>query len=408
MVKKIKSHDHNAHVYFDSEYNPIVLPTLFSCFLNTTGKSYSKENLRNTLTEKSFEEKLVLRDLSELTIQTYENELRSYLEWIELYFEADASLSVHHHHNANADTLNIYLNNELIENRQRSLPQLVKAKGALDAYYNYLMASGLIDAVEHIQISPQLKALAADNTNQRTAVKYLSQKLRNELIRNAKCKRDEMILRMAYECGLRAKEIKGLRLNDAKIGTKSHKGFLSLFDDLKTNPDQAEFTYYLQGKYSKAKRQKGGESREVYLHRTVLEGLKEYYETERPEFKNQALFITKDGGDVKTHLVDKLFRENRDSLLKKYEKSPPDPEMQKLEKDHTYHCLRHTFGTDKFDEACKQHNIAIDNVTATSAPYLLVARLLGHKINDKRGTAVTTSRYIHSCKMKRNFEKRGG
>ena len=73
-----------------------------------------------------------------------------------------------------------------------------------------------------------------------------------------------------------------------------------------------------------------------------------------------------------------------------------------LEDDHTGHTLRHSFGTDKFYDVCKENRIKIDSVTPTSAVYLLVARLMGH--NAKDGSAPETTRmYIRSCHIKDAF-----
>ena len=78
----------------------------------------------------------------------------------------------------------------------------------------------------------------------------------------------------------------------------------------------------------------------------------------------------------------------------------PD-EGQMLEDDHTGHILRHSFGTDKFYDACKEYRVKIDSVTSTSPVYLLVAKLMGHNAKDNKAPE-TTKGYI-SCHIKEAF-----
>ena len=71
-------------------------------------------------------------------------------------------------------------------------------------------------------------------------------------------------------------------------------------------------------------------------------------------------------------------------------------ESQKLEEGHSYHDLRHTFGTNLFYAMCKNKAVRFDDVTPTSSIYLYVAKRMGHSINS-RNSNISTKSYIRSA-----------
>jgi hypothetical protein len=77
----------------------------------------------------------------------------------------------------------------------------------------------------------------------------------------------------------------------------------------------------------------------------------------------------------------------------------------KIHKDHVYHIMRHSFGTDRFYEYAQVIGSEIDAITANSAVMIQVAELMGHSLagNDK-GLKVTRD-YIRSVKAKMTMEQ---
>ena len=71
-------------------------------------------------------------------------------------------------------------------------------------------------------------------------------------------------------------------------------------------------------------------------------------------------------------------------------------DMQALEDKHTYHILRHSFGTDLFYSLCKGR---YETITTASSEYIEVARRMGHNIEGQRAPE-TTKKYIRSCAQK--------
>jgi integrase len=172
-------------------------------------------------------------------------------------------------------------------------------------------------------------------------------------------------------------------------------------------PEQMEFEYFLQGQYTKAPRNAGGgKSRRLFIHRSRLERYKFYYDNARPESAENTLLLNASYGDCGTPIAEnaasRAFTRAKKKVLELQRSGALPGHVQMLEDDHTGHVLRHSFGTDKFYDACKENRVKIDSVTPTSAVYLLVATLMGHDAKDGKAPE-TTKTYIRSCHIKEYF-----
>lgn len=383
---------------------PILLPTFFSCCITRKGEIYSQESYRDK--DGFVRARLVEKPVGKETIKVILNRLSNFLEWLEDYSSDKKTISLEHHCSLPDEVLNYYLNEVLIEKNGASEIAVQQHLSALNAYYNYLAYCDL-SRLKRLFVKPKLKEQARINNNKRTAVKYLTPELRSILYRNTSSIRDELLLRTGGELGLRSKENQGFLIDDFRVGGKIHSGMKALFALRDANPEQTEFEYYLQGKYTKAKRYIGGESRVIYIHYTLLDRFRVYYEEERPLIDDNCFFLNSSPAEYGTPIsksrASDTFRDVKRVVLEKQAKGLLDSDGQQLEEGHTHHVLRHSFGTDKFYDYAEEKNILIDDVTTTSVVYLAVAALMGHSTTD--GTAPqTTKKYIRSCHIKKHFE----
>lgn len=383
----------------------LLLPTFFSMAVNRTGVIWKrvKRDDENGFSQTLYKEE----EVTETTIANITNKLERFLNWVIEYSQSSEYVSLDNHHNLPENLLNHYINDVLIEERKSGQHSIDHHLMALRDYYNYLSITGFTDAKD-IRVKPRLKATIKRNTNQRTAVKYLTPELRSILYKHTNSIKDELLLRTGGELGLRSKENTGLLLSDFQIGAKRYSGFLSLFSQLESNPEQRGFNYYLKGQFTKAPRGSGGggKGRILYIHRTLLERFKEYYDRERPDSASDTLLVSNafgnKGAPVAENAASRAFTEAKKKVLEKQINNQLPPQGQALEEDHTHHVLRHSFGTDKFYDACKQYRVQIDDVTPTSGVYLHVAALMGHNaVGDK--APVTTKTYIRSAQIKDAF-----
>jgi integrase len=405
FVTTRKSDLHQCHIFMAQDLSVLLLPTFFSMAVNRTGVVWERVKVDG---EGGFSQTFYKEEVAtETTIANITNKLERFLNWVIEYSQSSKYVSLDNHHNLPEDLLNHYINDVLIEERKSGEHSIDHHLMALRDYYNYLSMTGFTDAKD-IRVKPRLKATVKRNTKQRTAVKYLTPELRSILYQNTNSIKDELLLRTGGELGLRSKENQGLLLADFQIGTKRYSGFLSLFSELESNPDKTEFTYYLQGKFTKAPRGSagGGQGRKLYLHRTLLERFKEYYDRERPDSASDTLLVSNAssniGEPISKNAASRAFTTVKKEVLKKQLNNELPPLGQALEEDHTHHVLRHSFGTDKFYDACKAQRVQIDDVTTTSAVYLLVAALMGHNAAGNKAPA-TTKTYIRSAHIKEAF-----
>lgn len=373
--------------------------------LNKSSYTLKKEKVKNRKTIQAAE--LVETEISDTTFKIIYDRLRYYFRWVEEYSVDKHEISLTTHHNFPSELINHFVNQVLIIDQKKGESHIAQSVMSLNHYYNYLAFHGLTD-MKNIKVLPKFRENARENTKKRTVVKYLTPSLRGELYNNAKSIRNECLLRLAGECGLRAKETQGFLLKDCVVRNKKHAGILSLFDQMESNPSQREFEYWLQGRFSKGSKGKGGKSRMVYLYKSTLKRLKAYYERERPNCRLNSFFVTEPSSNylnpVSSGTVSGTFREAKNQVLDKQAKGLLSTYLQSLEAEHTYHVLRHSFGTDKFHELILERGMRIDDVTSTSQPYLTVAALLGHSISGKYAPATTAS-YIRSCRIKDKFER---
>lgn len=405
FVTTRKSDFHQCHIFMVQDLSVLLLPTFFSKAVNSNGVVWKRVKVDgdNGFSQTFYKEE----EVTETTIANITNKLERFLNWVIEYSQSSEHVSLDNHHNLPEDLLNHYINDVLIEERKNGQHSIDHHLMALRDYYNYLSMTGFTDAKD-IRVKPRLKAEIKRNTKQRTAVKYLTPELRSILYHNTNSIKDELLLRTGGELGLRSKENTGLFLSDFYVGAKKYNGFLSLFSELKSNPKKTEFTYYLQGKFTKAPRGSagGGLGRMLYIHRTLLERFKEYYDRERPDSASDTLLLSNapanKGAPVAENAASRAFTEAKKQVLEKQVNNELPPLGQALEEDHTHHVLRHSFGTDKFYDACKEHNVQIDDVTTTSAIYLLIAALMGHNAAGNKAPQ-TTKTYIRSAHIKEAF-----
>ena len=405
FVTTRKSDFHKCHIFMAQDLSVLLLPTFFSMAVNRTGVIWKRVKVDD---EQGFSQTFYKEEeVIDTTIDNITNKLERFLDWVIEYSQSSEYVSLDNHHNLPEDLLNHYINDVLIEERKSGQHSIEHHLMALRDYYNYLSMTGFTDAKD-IRVKPRLKDTIKRNTNQRTAVKYLTPELRSILYQNTNSIKDELLLRTGGELGLRSKENTGLFLSDVQMGGKKHKGFLSLFAELESNPDKTEFEYYLRGQFTKAVRGGGGggKPRMLYIHRTLLERFKEYYDRERPESESDTLLVSNapvnKGAPVAKNAASRAFTEAKNKVLEKQMNNELPPLGQALEEDHTHHVLRHSFGTDKFYDACKEHRVQIDDVTTTSAVYLLVAALMGHNAAGDKAPQ-TTKTYIRSAHIKEAF-----
>lgn len=228
-------------------------------------------------------------------------------------------------------------------------------------------------------------------------MKYLTPSLRELLYLNADYLSHEIALRLGGELGLRTKELKGLLLNDFEANRETKKGLKSLFDELENDNNIEEFEYYLSSLYTKY-----GTSRIIKISRYLLEKMKLYYENERPTSNSNHLLVSNStnstrGKCISSSFGSDVFYKVKNKILKKIKDYPElYKKYQNLEPQHSYHCLRHSAGTDVFYNLCNGANKHYETITTTSSVYIQTALFMGHKV-DSIGARDTTKVYIHSC-----------
>lgn len=405
-MHKIRSKKFGCAVYVRDDLSLVILPSLFSYSMARSGSYYVSKKTTN---KNGFVSNVMeLIDATLKTRRMVEDKLFNFLDWVEKYSEGRIGgdgLNLANHHNADTSILNSYINDVLIAERGCSTGSVIQHIMALNAYFNYLATMGFTNA-KNLMMFADMKETARSNENPRTAVKYLTPELRSILYRNTPSIRDELLLKTAGELGVRSKENLGFLTEDFSVGRSHYPGLKSLFEKVRKNPNQQEFEYFLQGKYSKAKRRKGGESRILFIHRDLLERMQEYYLNERPQNNEKTFFLNAAPGSYGTPIAEnratKVFEKVKRIVLKKQTSGLLPQQGQELDQNHTYHVLRHSFGTDKFYDLADDRGIRFDDVVPTSQVYLAVAALMGHSAAD--GSAPkTTSQYIRSCQIKTKY-----
>lgn len=400
---KIQSKIYGCPFFVEDDLSLLLLPCIFSNVLVKREHVFRvvERADENGVVHSELEEK----DVDQDTIKVILNRLEAFLKWVENYSQESKHVLLSTHHNLPGVIINSYINDFLIKEQGRGKNSIAQHLMALNAYYNYLAYAGFT-TTKNLYIQPKNKERARTNNKFRNAVKYMTPELRSIMYRNTTSIRNELLLKAGGELGLRSKENCGFLVNDFVVNGNRYPGMLSLFASMEANPERVEFEYFLQGKFTKAHRYSGGKSRTLYLHRNLLSRFKEYYDSERPETTVNTFFVNNStadsGAPISKSRASRVFAKTRDIVLEQQGKGLLPGEGQQLEASHTYHVLRHSFGTDKFYEYAQENNVRVDDVTPTSQVYLTVAALMGHSAKD-RSAPRTTSTYIRSCNIKKQF-----
>jgi len=392
-------------VFVHDDDSLILLPSLYSLFLYYHLSHYKQ--IDKKLKNGKNQTQLVQKDISEVTAEQYVSHLDRFLRYLHQSDQEKPNQNwLMLNHNLPPDIINFYINDIFIERDKGSSTAATQCVSALTSYYNYLVKVGLTQTYKSLRILPGNKAIAQQNTKRRKAIKYIPQSTRNALIRQCTNLRDKLILRCGAEIGTRAKEVTGFYLKDFEYGQKTRKGLLTLFNEMDDNPDETVFTYYLPGKNSKGKPGKGGESRDLYIEVDLLKKMQDYYLQERPNSECNTFFLKVDtrgyGEPIPNNQASNVFRKMKNKLLKMQEQD--NSLTYKIEEDHVYHIMRHSFGTDKFYEYSLDTGTEIDAITASSSVMIQIAELMGHSLAGKDKGLKVTQDYIRSTRQKMTME----
>lgn len=391
-------------VFVHDDDSLFIIPSLYSLFLSYHLNHYKQ--IDKKLKNGKNQTQLVQLDISEVTADQYISHLDRFLRYLHQSDQENPNQNwLMLNHNLPSDIINHYINDIFIEREKGSAIAAAQCVAALTSYYNYLTKIGLT-RYKSLSILPGNKAIAQKNTKRREAIKYIPQSTRNALIRQCTNLRDKLLLRCGAELGTRAKEVTGLYLNDFEYGQETRKGLLTLFNEMEADPNKTVFEYYLPGNNSKGKPGKGGMSRKLYIEVDLLQKLQEYYQQERPNSDYNTFFLKVDnltyGEPISNRQASNTFKAAKNKLLKMQEQN--NSFTYKIHKDHVFHIMRHSFGTDKFYQYAKDTGNEIDAITANSAVMIQVAELMGHSLSGKdKGLKVTRS-YIRSTREKMIME----
>ena len=393
----------DVFVYDDDSL--IFIPSFYSLSLSYHLKHYKKidKKFKNGINETE----LIESDISQVTASQYITQLELFLRYLHQSDQENPGQNwLILNHNLPQEIINHYINDIFIVKGKHSMTNAMLCRTALSSYYNYLTRVGLT-SYKSLSIAPGNKTTAQKNTKRREAIKYLPQSTRNALYRQCNTKRNKLILKCGAEIGTRAKEVAGFYLKDFEYGQKTRKGLLTLFEEMETNLNQTVYTYFLPGKNTKGKPGKGGMSRNLYIPIDLLQEMQEYYQQERPANSEFNTFFLKVdnvtyGEPINEKLASSVFLEAKNKLLERQGRD--NENTYKIHKDHVFHVMRHSFGTDKFYDYVKDTGNEIDAITANSAVMIQVAELLGHSLSGKDKGLNTTRKYIRSAQQKMTME----
>jgi integrase len=393
-------------IFVHDDDSLIILPSFYSLFLVSHLTLYKQVDKK--LKSGENQTQLLQIDISEVTALQYISHLDRFLRYLHQSDQENQGQNwLMLNHNLPPEIINHYINEIFITQERGSRTAAQQCVSALSSYYNYLTKVGLT-SYKSLSIDPGNKDIAQKNGKRRESIKYLAQSTRNALYRQCTSIRNRLILRCGAELGTRAKEVTGLYLNDFEYGQETRQGLLSLFNEMDANPDETVFEYYLPGTNSKAKPGKGGLSRKLYIEVDLLHEMQEYYQQERPSNSEYNTFFLKIdkrsyGEPISERQASSTFRQVKNTLLQIQEQD--SSLTYKIHKDHVYHIMRHSFGTDKFYQYAKDTGCGIDAITANSAVMIQIAELMGHSLsgNDK-GLKVTRG-YIRSTREKMTMER---
>jgi integrase len=392
-------------VFVHDDDSLIIIPSLYSLFLCYHLSHYKQIDIK--LRNGENQTQLVEKDISEVTAEQYISHLDRFLRYLYQSDQLNPNQNwLMLNHNLPSEIINHYINDIFINKERGGRTAAAQCVSALTSYYNYLTKVGLT-SYKSLKIEVGNKAVVQKNTKRREAIKYLPQSTRNALIRQSTTMRNKLILHCGGELGTRAKEVAGIYLNDFEYGQETRKGLLSLFHEMEDNPEETVFIYFLPGENSKGKPGKAGESRNLYIEVDLLQKMQEYYQQERPvDSEYNTFFLKVDwrgyGDPISERQASNVFKIAKNKLLQAQEQD--NSLTYKIHKDHVFHTMRHSFGTDKFYEYAESTGCEIDSVTANSAVMIQVAELMGHTLEGKDMGLVVTRKYIRSAREKMTME----
>jgi len=392
----------NGHyLYLDENNIPIILPCLFARYTQRSLLSVNRAVEQNTKTGVS-KELLIEIEIGEHTAYKICNRLGIFLEYIDGYKE-NVFISLNTHTALPSEVINDYVNDHLINEQGKSEEATNKYVEAINSYYNWL-SYYFDNKPRYIGIKPSFREIARKNSKISLSVKYLLPATREVLYANCNSLLQQVVLRNGGELGCRTSENQGFVLDDFRANKQKHSGLRSLFKQLKKTPHQEEFEYYLSSIWTKF-----GTSRTLYIPRHLLKLMCRYYDQERPKSTSPHLLVTNSnqnrGERIDTQFASDTFLEVKNKVQQKISKNPKCYyDMQEIHPEHTYHVLRHSFGTDIFYSLCQGQNKSYESITTASAVYIETARRLGHKV-DGKGASEVTKRYIHACGYRDALQK---
>ncbi|APD86599.1 hypothetical protein BM527_11160 [Alteromonas sp. Mex14] len=344
----------------------VLLPLLYSIHVS---RNLSHFELITEVTKTSTETLLRPRSLSESTFfNSYIPKLRQFLDYVvEEYGETE----MHRLYRLSANQVNAYINDYLSYRLQ--LNSLKTHKAAITSFFNFLSYLG-VTPPRRLYVTGEARARALNN-REKSKFNYVSSDIRKKMVYTCDNLRDKLILKMGYEVGLRAKELRGILIEPIK----------KLFSKMAVNEAKNEFSYYLPGKYTK-----GGKGRDIFFSRVLLEQMKDYFDKERIARDGVESFFTSMskksiGMPISARLGSDVFSKY---LIK----------IEEKETGLSFQDLRHTFATELY------HTELLDHATrenrSESAALLTVAERLGHAINKKDGLPGNVTKKYVRLRMK--------
>jgi len=401
MIKLGTKGSNGYYLYLYDDNTPILLPCLFARFTQVAGYKIKSESTVERETGK------VTVRLEEIEIGAETgylvcNRIGKFLEWVEDY-QKIAGVSLDTHSALPDDALNEFINDYLIDESGKSLEAVNKYVDSLNSYYSFLTRF-FNSKPRRIGIYPEYRAIARSNSSAKNGVKYLLPSSRELFYSNASSLLQEIVLRNGGELGCRTSENQGFLLNDFRAGNVKYDGILTLFSKLDKNPNQEGFEYHLSSLWTKY-----GRSRTLYIPSYLLKLMRKYYIQERPASDSDHLFISNSdqnrGEPISKSYGSRAMAKVRVIIQKKIEAMPSlYKSTQEIQPCHTYHVLRHSFGTDLFYNMCQGENKSFESITTESSIYIETARRMGHKVDHAHSSDVT-KRYIHACGYRQTLEK---
>jgi site-specific recombinase XerD len=370
------------YVFYDNKGNLALLPLLFSINLAKTGEVFvdkiisTRDRQKNSefVTEKSLEKS----EISLHTESTYLGHILKFLEYLEGNSLPGDELE-HRSELVDDEDISYFLNGVYPKNIT-TLSSVKGMKSALTAYFNFLTYLG-ISKHKSIKVDKETRSIMLTKESENFQIKYIKSNIINELLLATKTKADNLIIQCGYKLGLRARECAGLILT----GDNGLKELIEEYKDEEENigkyPIVTEyFLYMLRSKYTK-----GGKSRLLYIPRSMMRDIESYIETERADIVTNSKHGDSDTlilCAAKNYYGKPISTKHASTVFRRLKKA-----VTNLEEHHTFHCLRHTFATQLYDNK-------INKGEGKNEALRHVAIRLGHSLDRNGNASTNTVRYI--------------